>query len=586
MKERYRPRLEGVSPSRPAPEAVTEPAPARAEPRVLADRYELLETLAHGGFAVTHRARDRTTGEDCVVKEVLYRKIEDPKTLELLEREARVLAHLRHPRIPRFVEFFSEQVEGETRLFLVQGYVPGRSLAQRAREGKHFSEREVIGIALQVARILSHLHELRPPIIHRDVKPGNVVLDPAGEAWLVDFGAVRDRILHEIRTEADSPTIVGTYGYMPFEQFQGRALPASDVYALGMTLVFLLTHKEPYEIEAVSGRLELQPHLHASRGLMRVVHRMLEPRPEDRYPSATELCADLEALLAPPARWLASAGRHLAALGIAAAALAGVVGFGLMRLSSPPVAPVAAGHLSAPVPVAPRPPAVGPARRPPPQVETLGYSVAGRLTFDGQPLETITDKPARFWLRHEGRGEAQPGTVSYQGGRFLVSALPQGRIGAQVTVDLNPSNPAIYPGDLYRWTILEVGAKREPLEIDLWKIIRLRSPQDNGAPLPGWGEDCPNMFLTDSARFEWEAPAEGIIYDYSLERVECPYVSHQEVLSGTTSATEVTLPLSPNAANDFYLFRLHAKRGDRTIALITTHGMKGGLGWDYRFRVR
>ena len=107
-----------------------------------------------------------------------------------------------------------------------------------------------------VDEYLAYLHELRPPIIHRDVKPGNIVLAPDGEAWLVDFGAVRDRILHEIRTEGEGATIVGTYGYMPYEQFQGRALPASDVYALGMTLVFLLSHKEPHEIEAASGRLE------------------------------------------------------------------------------------------------------------------------------------------------------------------------------------------------------------------------------------------------------------------------------------------------------------------------------------------
>ena len=109
--------------------------------RVVAGRYELLEPLGQGAFAVTHRARDRETGGDVVVKEVLYRKIEDPKVLELLEREARVLAHLSHPRIPRFVEFFSERLEDETRLYLVQGYVSGRSLAQWERDGKHFTER-------------------------------------------------------------------------------------------------------------------------------------------------------------------------------------------------------------------------------------------------------------------------------------------------------------------------------------------------------------------------------------------------------------------------------------------------------------
>ncbi|HET7293762.1 MAG TPA: serine/threonine-protein kinase, partial [Vicinamibacteria bacterium] len=313
-------------PSRPAGEATPSPArgPEAGGRRVVAGRYELHEVLGEGGFAVSHRALDRRTGQACVVKEVLYRKIEDPKVLDLLEREARVLAHLSHPRIPRFVEYFAERLDGETRLYLVQEYVAGRSLAQWARDGRHFDEREVIRIGLQVGRILEHLHGLRPPIIHRDVKPGNVVLGADGEAWLVDFGAVRDRILHEIRTEGEAATIVGTYGYMPFEQFQGRALPASDIYALGMTLVFLLSHKEPHEIEAVSGRFELEPHARASPGLLRVVRRMIEPKPEDRHASATELCAELEALLGAPERraprprrqWLAGAGLAAAALGM------------------------------------------------------------------------------------------------------------------------------------------------------------------------------------------------------------------------------------------------------------------------------
>jgi hypothetical protein len=569
LKERHPPGIEG------------EPA----SPRILADRYELLEELAQGGFAVTHRARDRTTGEECVVKEVLYRKIEDPKVLDLLEREARVLAHLRHPRIPRFVEFFRHQVEGETRLFLVQGYVPGRSLAQWARDGRHFSEREVVGIGVQVARILAYLHELRPPIIHRDVKPGNVVLDPTGEAWLVDFGAVRDRILHEIRTEGEGATVVGTYGYMPFEQFQGRALPASDVYALGMTLVFLLAHKEPHEIEAVSGRFELEPHVHASHGLRRVIRRMIEPRPQDRYPSAAELCADLEALLREsPARPALPRLRMRFSAMVTMAALAALLGFGLLRRPPAPVAPTPAPRPQpAGNPVRTRPPDPFPRRA---NEQVLGFSIRGRLTYDGRPLEAITKKPADFWLRNEDRGDVQPAIVSYERGQFVARALPKARIGFQVVVNLNDANPSSYPGDLYRWKSFEVEPNpREPVEIDLWKIIRLRAPQDNGAPLPGWGEDCAQMFVADSPRFEWEAPEPGLSYAYEVERVQCPYKSQGKVAEGTTRETTLQVPLPPSAADEFYLFRLQAKRGERTLACITTHGLRGGLGWDYRFRL-
>jgi hypothetical protein len=576
MKEQSRPRPSEQVPT-PSGQA------GDAEPRVVGWRYDLFETLGRGAFAVTYRGRDRQTGQECVVKEVLYRKIEDPKVLELLEREARVLAHLRHSRIPRFIEFFSERVEGETRLYLVQGYVDGRSLAQLAQDGRHFTEPEVVRITLEVARILAYLHQLHPPIVHRDVKPGNVVLDSGGQAWLVDFGAVRDRILHEIRTEGEEATVVGTYGYMPFEQFQGRALPATDVYALGMTVVFLLSHKQPHEIEAVSGRLELDAHVRASRPLRRVIRRMIQTRPEDRYPSAVELCADLEALLKTPSpNPLVARRQRVVRVGLAATVL-GLAAWGLVR-SLPSMRPAA---IPAVVPAGvPVPASLAPARPPAAHVQMLGLAVRGRLTHDGQPLETITDAAPNFWLRREGKGEVQTGTIRYERGSFVVSALPQGSIGMQTTVDLNPANPSSYPGDLYQWTVFDTIPPGPPLTIDLYKVIHLKAPQDNGVPMPGWGKKCPDMFTTSTpVQVEWEAPAAGLTYRYDLERIECPYKHQERVLDGTTTDLQAVLDLRPSGANDFYLLRLVAMRGDRTVASLITHG-RGGMGWDYRFRVR
>ena len=264
---------------------------------LLDGRFEVGEKLGEGGFAVTWRGLDRRTGKPCVIKELSLRNVNDLKTVELFEREARVLAHLSHPRIPPFLAFVTSQSAVETRLYLVQGHVEGRNLAELIRSGKHFTEREVIEIGLQVARILEYLHGLSPPIVHRDIKPSNILLDAHGQAWLVDFGAVRDKVLHEIMSEGGAPTIIGTYGYMPFEQFQGRAEPASDVYSLGVTLAYLLSHKDPHEMEGEAGRLDFRPHLRISKGFEKVLWRMTEPRLAARHASGAELAKDLEALL-------------------------------------------------------------------------------------------------------------------------------------------------------------------------------------------------------------------------------------------------------------------------------------------------
>jgi serine/threonine protein kinase len=115
-------------------------------------------------------------------------------------------------------------------------------------------------LGIQLAGILEHLHALSPPVIHRDIKPSNVLLDSAGKAYLIDFGAVR-----EILSPPDGGrTVAGTYGYMPFEQFEGRAAPASDLYSLGATLLFLLSHKAPHQMEAEPGVLDFGPHLNVS----------------------------------------------------------------------------------------------------------------------------------------------------------------------------------------------------------------------------------------------------------------------------------------------------------------------------------
>ena len=300
--------------------------------RRLKGRYELQSLLARGLATDTHLALDHQTGERCVVKLLSLASADALKAHELLTREARVLQRLDHPRIPRLVDFFSEEDGPQTRVCLVQQYVDGQSLAELVRGGRRFGEKEAADLGVKLARVLEYLHGFDPPILHRDVKPANVLLTAAERVYLVDFGAVRDHLPHEM-LHPSGPTIVGTRGYMPIEQFEGHAVPGSDLYALGATLVFALCGKEPAELGKDGLRLDVQPHVSVSPGFAGLLGRLLEPDWRERPLSATEVREELERLAEatgrpqPAARptkpWLA-----------ALAAIVAVAGLGIVVLST------------------------------------------------------------------------------------------------------------------------------------------------------------------------------------------------------------------------------------------------------------
>jgi predicted Ser/Thr protein kinase len=261
--------------------------------RILQDRYEVLSRLGEGGFATTWLARDRTTGKQCVVKEVSVKRAEDEKSIELFEREGQALKQLGdHPQIPDFIDFFELPTDKDYGLFLVQEYVPGRNLAEMLKSGKRFSEKEAIDIALGLIDVLEFLHGFSPPFIHRDIKPSNVMLAD-GKVYLIDFGAIRDKMMLDKERAGGGSTFVGTYGYIPYEQYAGRALPASDIYALGMTLIALLSGQEPMDLEQRRMRFVFRPHVQVSSAFADVLEKTIEPEPEKRYGTVQELRATL-----------------------------------------------------------------------------------------------------------------------------------------------------------------------------------------------------------------------------------------------------------------------------------------------------
>lgn len=255
--------------------------PAVDPGRDLPSRYRVLGPLGRGAFAEALRCEDAESGAEVVVK--LYElRGGSWSLLTSFEREAEVLAQLDHPAIPRYLHH-GQLPDG--RLMLVQSFARGRSLADLLREGRRFTDEEIRGFAEQVLDVLQYLQSFNPPIIHRDIKPANLVLGDDGRLRLVDFGSVKA----SFRTESElGSTIVGTYGYMAPEQFQGRATIQSDLYALGATLIHLLSHVPPSELPQDGLRLDFRGHIKASPGTTAWLERLLEPDPRLRFATAAQ----------------------------------------------------------------------------------------------------------------------------------------------------------------------------------------------------------------------------------------------------------------------------------------------------------
>lgn len=187
---------------------------------IICDRYKLVEILSKGGVGITYSAIDLHTQAKVAIKAVSLKQLDDWKQVELLEREAQVLAQLNHPAIPKYLDYFQVDTEQDRFFYIVQQLAPGKSLFQLVESGWRTTEVEVKEIARQILEILIYLHSLEPSVIHRDIKPHNLILSESGKIYLVDFGAVQNTYYNTLMRGS---TVVGTFGYMSPEQFQGKA---------------------------------------------------------------------------------------------------------------------------------------------------------------------------------------------------------------------------------------------------------------------------------------------------------------------------------------------------------------------------
>lgn len=265
---------------------------------VLKNTFEIIEKYGQGGMGITYRAKNLLNGDKVIVKSLLLHRLGEWKSLELFKREAQVLKNIDHPFIPDYVDFFEHGKDENLSFILVQEFVQGQNLLLRAKEGWHATEDEMKQIAIKLFRIIHYIHSLKPPIIHRDINPKNIIMKENGDIYLVDFGSVQDVMKN---LEYGNSTFVGTPGYTPIEQFQGQATTKSDLFAAAATIVYLLTHKELGDFAGEGLKPDVSKFTQ-SPALRGILDNYLEPDQTKRTIPLEDAIQILEGKMNPPGK--------------------------------------------------------------------------------------------------------------------------------------------------------------------------------------------------------------------------------------------------------------------------------------------
>jgi outer membrane protein assembly factor BamB/tRNA A-37 threonylcarbamoyl transferase component Bud32 len=259
---------------------------------VLQERYEILSVQGVGGMGAVYRARDLrfSAVSKIVAAKEMSNVAPDPRLrrigIQNFEREANILASLSHPAIPKIFDFFTEG----NRSYLILEFVEGKSLEKLLDERrKPYGLEQVIDWAMQVCDVLTYLHSHTPPVIFRDMKPGNLMLRLDGRIMVIDFGIAK------VFEHGQRGTMIGTEGYSPPEQYRGVAEPRGDLYALAATLHHLLTGRDPrleppftfHERPITLFNAEVPAEIDA------VIMKSLAYNVEERFESSTELAVAL-----------------------------------------------------------------------------------------------------------------------------------------------------------------------------------------------------------------------------------------------------------------------------------------------------
>ena len=270
-------------------------------PAPLANDYRFIRLLGEGANGKTWLARTLIGDNNVAIKALKFSQIESLKSYELFQREAEILQSLTVHGVPKFYHAIMNDKAGEC--FLIQQYVSAPSIQSYIDSGRKFTERETLRIIRKLAEILRELEtNYAPPIIHRDIKPSNILCEmPDTDApnedldpWLIDFGAVANP-----QKRQQGSTVAGTLGYMAPEQIIGDSIIQSDYYALGATILHMLTGVPPYEIPSELFALQFKPVLKqnapaTSKNMIELLDILLDKAPSNRPQNISELIHYIE----------------------------------------------------------------------------------------------------------------------------------------------------------------------------------------------------------------------------------------------------------------------------------------------------
>src|SRR5687768_4753119 len=264
---------------------------------LLVERYSIVKRIGGGGMGSVYLAKDKRLADAYrAVKEMIGTfndEAQRKKVIEDFERESQLLASLDHPAIPTIYDYFHTN----GCYYLVMKFIAGGDLSGRlkaAAEG-YVDEKTVVEWGIQTADVLSYLHQRKPePIIYRDMKPANIMIDERDRIVLVDFGIARF-----VSSKQKNVTAIGTMGYAPPELFAGKVEPRSDIYSLGATMFHLLTGRDPqdnpllmFDFNRNPRPRQINPKL--TPEIDAILAKSVEHKPANRYASCEEMKNVLE----------------------------------------------------------------------------------------------------------------------------------------------------------------------------------------------------------------------------------------------------------------------------------------------------